>query len=139
MFRPEPRQHSMDDPERGYSWRQVGTTQKGEVSIAVLTLGAIEVPYEYEVTEVIEGDTRWYDVEILAFGVSVAGRIQHGLTQHHWSDSSERESAALIAIEATLAWFPSGHGLHRGDGYMRSTFQGREYRLSDFGPYYSSS
>jgi hypothetical protein len=129
----------MEDPERGYRWREVGSTQKGEVLIAVLTLGSTEIPYEYRVTEVIEGDTRWYDVEILAFGVSVAGRIQHGLTQHHWSDPSERESAALIAIEATLAWFPGGQGRQRGDGYMRSTFQGRTYRLSDFGAYYSPS
>lgn len=139
MFRPEPRQLSMEDSERGYCWRDVGTTQRGEVSIAVLTLGGIDIPYEYRVTEVEEGGTHWYDVEILAFGVSVAGRIQHGLTQHHWSDSSERESAALIAIEATLAWFPGGQGLLRGDGYMRSTFRGRTYRLSDFGAYYSSS
>lgn len=129
----------MTDPERGYSWRTVGTTDMGEVEIAVLTIDGIEIPYEYRVVERRDESTPWYDVQLGAFGSSVAGQVLHALKQHYWGSDAEREAAVLVAIEATLAWRPGGRGVVRGDGYNRATVRNNQYRLSDFGPYYATA
>lgn len=139
MFEPVPRQFTMTDPERGYSWRTLGSTDRGEVEIAPLTIDGVEIPYEYRVDERRDEPTPWYDVQLGAFGHSVAGQIQHGLTRHRWASDAEREAAVLIAIEATLAWRPGGRGIVRGDGYNRATLKDKQYRLSDFGPYFETA
>ncbi|MBH0131423.1 hypothetical protein [Salinibacterium sp. NK8237] len=136
MFRPVPRQPTMIDSERGFSWRSLGATERGLVEIAALTINGVEIPYEYRVEERRDEPAPWYDIEIGSFGSSIAGQVQRGLTKHRWASDTEREGAVLIAIEATLAWFPGGRGVARGDGNMRATFGGRQYRLSDFGPYF---
>ena len=138
MFELVTGQMEMTDPERGFSWRALGSTQRGEVHIAALTIEGTEIPYEYRVDERRDEPTPWYEVQPGVFGSSIAGQVQHGLVQHRWSSDAEREAAALVAIEATLAWRPSGYGLLRGDGYNRATFKGVQYRLSDFGPYFKA-
>lgn len=139
MFQPVPRQFTMTDPERGYSWRSHGSTDRGEVSIAALTIDGVEIPYEYRVDERRDESTPWYDVQLGALGSSIAGQVQRGLTPHNWTSDAEREAAVLIAIEAILAWRPGGRGVVRGDGYNRATFKGVQYRLSDFGPYFETA
>ena len=63
MFHPVPRQFTRTDPERGYSWRSHGSTDRGEVSIAALTIDGVEIPYEYRVDERRDEPTPWYDVQ----------------------------------------------------------------------------
>ena len=41
----------------------------------------------------------------------------------------------MTAIEATLAWFPRGRGIVRGDEYNRAAFRDIQHRLSDVRPY----
>lgn len=139
MFQPEPRQLLMTDPDRGCSWRNVGSTQQGEVEIAAITIDGREIPYEFRVDHRADDGGGWYDVQLGAFGYSVAGAIQWGLGRVDFASDEDREAAVLVAMEATLAWLPGGRGLERGDGYNRSTFKGVQYRLSDFGPYFEKA
>jgi hypothetical protein len=76
MFQPVPRKLFMTDPDRGYSWRDVGSTQQGEVDIAAITLDDREIPYEFRVVHRSDDVGDWYDVLLGAFGYSVAGTIQ---------------------------------------------------------------
>jgi chorismate synthase len=108
----------------------------GEVEISALTVDGREIPYEFRVDQQVDDEGEWYDVQLGAFGYSVAGAIQWGLGRVDFASVDEREAAVLLAIEATLAWLPGGRGVERGDGYNRSTFNGVQYRLSDFGPYF---
>ena len=135
MFHPVPRQFTMTDPERGYAWRALGSTQQGEVKIAGLTINGREFPYEYRVELQQDESNDWYDIKLGAFGSSVAGQLDHGLTAVEFASPEGREAAVMVAIEALLAWLPGGRALERGDGYNRATFKGVQYRLSDFGPY----
>ena len=139
MFQPLPHKPTMIDPERGYSWQALGATGRGEVLIAALAIEGVEIPYEYRVEERRDELTPWYDVQLDAFGHSIAGQLQQGLTQHHWTSDAEREAAAIVAIEATLAWRTMGRSIVREDGYNRATFKGVQYRLSDFGPYFETA
>jgi hypothetical protein len=139
MFQPVLRQLFMADPIRGYRWRSVGATERGEVEIAALTMEGREIPYEFRVDGHVDDDGEWYDLQLGAFGYSVAGAIKYGLGRVDFTSEVEREADVLVAIEATLAWLPGGRGVHRGDGYNRSTFKGVQYTLSDFGPYFDKA
>lgn len=139
MFQPVPRQSTMSDPDRGYTWQAAGATERGEVQIAAVTIEGKQIPYEYRVDNRKDADGEWYDVQLGSFGSSLAGQLDSGLTPVAFANAAEREAAILIAIEATLAWRPAGRGIERGDGYNRSTFRGVQYRLSDFGPYFDTS
>ena len=137
MFRPVPRTYSMKDPERGYLWRDLGSTQKGEIDIASITIAGQEIVYEYHVDEQRDSTGVWCDIQLGMFGASVAGQIRERIETVKFSLDTEREAAILVAIEATLAWLPSGLALEKGDGYNRLTYKGIQYRLSDFGPYFN--
>lgn len=139
MFQPVPRQLLMTDPDRGYNWHDVGSTQQSEVDIAAITIEGREIPFEFRVEHRADDSGEWYDLQLGAFGYSVAGAIQWGLGRVDFDSDEEREAAALIGIEATLAWLPGGRGPERGDGYNRSTCKGVHYRLSDFGPYFDEA
>jgi hypothetical protein len=139
MFQPVPIQFTMSDPERGYSWRAAGSTDRGEIAIAGLTMDGIEIPYEYRIEHRLDDTGEWYEIKLGAFGSSIAGQLHSALLPVRFATVEEREAAVLVAIEATLAWLPSGDGLGRGDGYNRATFRGVQYRLSDFGPYFEKS
>jgi len=139
MFQPVPRELFMVDADRGYSWRDVGSTQQGEVEISAVTVGGREIPYEFRVEQHDDDEGKWNDVQLGAFGYSVAGEYQWGLGRVDFASDDEREAAILVTIEATLAWLPGGHGVERGDGYNRCTFKGVQYRLSDFGPYFETA
>jgi len=139
MFQPVPRQITMTDSERGFSWRDVGSTEKGEVGISALTLDGREIPYEFRVDWRTDEEGEWYDIQLGAFGYSLVGDLMWGLGRVDFESDAERHAAVMVAIEATLAWLPGGRGLERGDGYNRATFKGVQYRLSDFGPYFPAA
>lgn len=139
MFQPIPRQFTMTDSERGYHWRALGSTQQGEVRIAAVTIGGREILYEYRREHRPDELTDWYEIRLGVFGSSVAGQLDHGLEPVEFASDEEREAAVMVAIEATLAWLPSGRALEHGDGYNRVTFRGVQYRLSDFGPYFETT
>ncbi|CAO1654420.1 Immunity protein 50 of polymorphic toxin system [Salinibacterium sp. NYA9b] len=139
MFQTNGSRTEMTDPERGLSWRVVGRIEQGLVSIVAITVDGVEVPYECRVEEQRGESEPWYDIEIGAFGTSPIGQLEMGLSPVYFDSAENRDPVVLLAIEAVLAWRPQGLGVRRGDGYNRCTFKGVQYRLSDFGPYFSDA
>lgn len=135
MFQPVPGQFTMVDPERSYTFRTVGSTDRGEIDIAVVTVNGQEVPFEYRVEPRSDETGVWYEINLGAFGYSVAGDLHYGLGRVTFASDAERRAMVFVAIEGVLVWSPGGYGVERGDGYSRLNFDGKQYRLSDFGPY----
>lgn len=129
----------MLDAERGYGWRSVGSTQHGVVSIAVVTIDGHEVPFEYQVQPKLDESGEWYDIQLGAFGYSQAGEFHWGTGRASFASEEDRKAAILLAIEGVLAWLPGGRGLEHEDGYGRVMFEGKQYRLGDFGPYFEKA
>ncbi|MGJ8722020.1 MAG: hypothetical protein ACSHW9_09250 [Salinibacterium amurskyense] len=139
MFQTNGSKTEMTDSERGLSWRLVGVIDQNTVTIAAITVDGVEIPYEYYVQEKRNESEPWFDIEIGAFGTSPTGQLTLGLSPVYFGSATERDPVVLLAIEAVLAWEPHGAGMRRGDGYNRCTFKGVQYRLSDFGPYFSDA
>jgi len=103
MFQSVPGQLTMiADPDRRYSWRALGSTQKGLVQIAGLTIDGREIPYEYGSEAHHDEPEVWYEIQLRAFGSTVVGQIHHGLVPVVFASAEEREAAVIVTIEATL-------------------------------------
>lgn len=135
MFEPVPDQFTMVDSERGYGFRVVGSTERGEVDIATVTMSEQEIPFEYRVEPRADENGPWYEIALGAFGYSLAGELYYGLGRVAFRSDAERRAAVLVAIEALLVWRPDGLGVERGNGYNRVAFEGRHLLLSDVGSY----
>ena len=71
-------------------WGIFGATERGEVEVAVLMVDGVQIPYEYRVDEGRGERTLWRELQLGAFGHSIAGLDQDGLMQHDWSSDAER-------------------------------------------------
>jgi len=136
MFQPGLERFTLVDPERGYSLRSLGSRDRGEIFMAAVTIGGIEIPLEYRIDHQLDDSGTWYDLSITAVGRSIVSEIQSGLVTATFDSDEEREAAVMVAVEALLAYKTIGFTPERGDGYNRTTVKGVQYRLSDFGPYF---
>ena len=105
----------------------------GSGRVFLLEIGTKRIPFDTDWSSESNQDGTFFLMTLDSFGFSQIGMSLAGLQPHLFLDAEEKRSAQVLAVEALLVCGQNFDGLLRPDGRWRVQFEGRQWRLSDFG------
>ena len=105
----------------------------GSGRVFLLEIGTKSIPFDTDWSSECDQDGEFFLMTFDSFGGSRIGMSLAGLQPYWFLDTEEKRSAQILAVEALLVCGQNFDGLLRPDGRWRVQFEGRQWRLSDFG------
>ena len=105
----------------------------GSGEVFLLEIGTKRISFDTDWSSESDQDGKFFLLAFDSFGGSAVGSYVAELPPYVFSDAEEKRSAQVLAVEALLVCGQNFDGLLRPDGRWRVQFEGRQWRLSDFG------
>jgi len=132
--KPEAEHQAVVNADSSVVLHWVGTRlRNGSGEVFLLEIDTKRIPFDTDWTSEIDQDGKFFLMKFDTFGGSQVGALLAGLRTYVFSSSDEKRSAQMLAVEALLVYGLNFDGLRYPDGRWRVDFEGRQWRLSDFG------
>ena len=105
----------------------------GSGKVFLLEIGSKRIPFDTDWSSESDQHGKFFLMVFDTFGGSQVDTTLAGLQPYVFSDAEEKRSAQVLAVEALLVCGQNFDGLRFPDGRWRVEFEGRQWRLSDFG------